>query len=78
MNEDVYFKDFMDKLEDEPEVAEELGIIRFTYVQDSSKCNIPKPRLQGINPVKLSGFHPKKRKMTLYLGNLGLRKLFNI
>ena len=67
----------MDKLEDEPE-AEELGIIRFTYVQDSSKCNIPKPRLQGINPVKLSGFHPKKRKMTLYLGNLGLRKLFNI
>jgi hypothetical protein len=78
LNEDVYFKDFMDKLEDEPEVAEELGIIRFTYVQDSSKCNIPKPRLQGINPVKLSGFHPKKRKMTLYLGNLGLRKLFNI
>jgi hypothetical protein len=31
-NEDVYFEDFMDKLEDEPEVAEELGIIRFTYV----------------------------------------------
>jgi len=28
----VYFKDFMDKIEDEPEVAEELGIIKFTYV----------------------------------------------
>jgi len=29
-NEDAFFKDFMDKLEDEPEVAEELEIIRFT------------------------------------------------
>jgi len=88
-NEDEYFKDFMDKLEDEPEVAEELGIIRFTYVRESSKCNIPKiqasgyksflkSRLQGINPVKLLGLHRKKRKTTLYLGNLGLRKLFNI
>jgi hypothetical protein len=35
-NEDTYFKDFMDKLENKPEVAEELGII-----WDSSKCNIP-------------------------------------
>jgi len=25
----AYFKDFMDKIEDEPEVAEELGIIMF-------------------------------------------------
>jgi len=31
-NEDAYFKDFMDKIEDGPEVAEELGIIKFTYV----------------------------------------------
>jgi hypothetical protein len=77
-NEDTYFKDFMDKLEDEPEVAEELGIIRFTYVQDSSKCNIPKPRLQGINPVKLSGLHRKKRKTTIYLGKIGPRRLFII
>jgi hypothetical protein len=35
-----------------------------------------KSRLQGINPVKLSGLHPKKRKTTLYLGYLGLRKFF--
>jgi len=32
----------MDKIEDEPEVAEELKIIKFTYVRDFSKCNIPK------------------------------------
>jgi len=31
-NEDAYFKDFMDKIEDGPEVAEEFGIIKFTYV----------------------------------------------
>jgi hypothetical protein len=66
-NEDAYFKGFMDKLEDKPEVAEELGIIKFTYV-----------RLQGINPIKLSGLHLKKKKTMLYLGNVGLIKLFNI
>jgi hypothetical protein len=36
-NKDAYFKDFKDKIEDELEVAEELGIIRLTYVQDSSR-----------------------------------------
>jgi hypothetical protein len=46
-NKDAYFKDFMDKLEDKPEVAEELGIVRFTYVRDSSKCNIPKIQASG-------------------------------
>jgi hypothetical protein len=29
MNEDAYFKDFTDVIDNNPEVAEELGIIKF-------------------------------------------------
>ena len=61
LNEETYFKDFMDKLEDEPEVAKELGIIRFTYVRDSSKCNIPKIQASGYKSHQIIGLHPKKR-----------------
>jgi hypothetical protein len=68
----------MDKIEDEPEVAEELGIIKFTYVWDSSKCNIPKIQASGYKTRQIIGIAPQEKKMTLYLGNLGLRKLFKI
>jgi hypothetical protein len=74
----VYFKDFMDKIEDEPEVAEELGLLSLPMFEILLSVTILKSRLQGINPVKLLGLYPKKKKTMLYLGNLGLRKLFNI
>ena len=61
-NEDAFFKDFMDKLEDEPEVAEELGIIRFTYVRESSKCNIPKIQASGYKSRQIIGIAPQEKE----------------
>jgi hypothetical protein len=46
-NEDAYFKDFSDAVNNDPKVAEELGIIKFTFVRESSKCNIPKLQSSG-------------------------------
>ncbi len=71
----------MDKLEDEPEVAEELGIIRFTYVRESSKCNIPKIQASGYKSRQIIGIAPQEKendaifrkywaeKIIHYLGN---------
>jgi hypothetical protein len=52
----------MDKIEDEPEVAEELGIIKFTYVQDSSKCNIPKIQASGYESRQIIGIAPQEKE----------------
>jgi hypothetical protein len=62
LNEDAYFKDFMDKIEDEPEVAEELGTIKFTCVQDSSKCNIPEIQASGYKPRQIIGIAPQEKE----------------
>jgi hypothetical protein len=48
----------MDKIEDEPEVAEELKIIKFTYVRDFSKCNIPKIQDSGYKSRQIIGIAP--------------------
>jgi len=49
-------------LEDEPEVAEELGIIRFTYVRESSKCNIPKIQASGYKSRQIIGIAPQEKE----------------
>jgi hypothetical protein len=52
----------MDKLEDETEVAEELGIIRFTYFRDSSKCNIPKIQASGYKSHQIIRIAPQEKE----------------
>jgi len=52
----------VDKLEDEPEIAGELGIIRFTYVRDSSKCNIPKIQASGYKSRQIIGITPQAKE----------------
>jgi hypothetical protein len=51
----------VDKLEDEPEIAGELGIIRFTYVRDSSKCNIPKIQASGYKSRQIIRIAPQEK-----------------
>jgi hypothetical protein len=41
-NEDAYLKDFLDILDTDVVVSEELGVIKVVYVRESSKCSIPK------------------------------------
>jgi len=52
----------MDKKEDEPEVAQELGIIKFAYFQDSSKCNIPKIQASGYKSRQIIGIAPQEKE----------------
>ncbi|MFN9982701.1 MAG: hypothetical protein ACK53Y_22420, partial [bacterium] len=37
-NEDAYCKDFLDLLDSDPKVGNELSIIKVAFVRDSSKC----------------------------------------
>jgi hypothetical protein len=61
LNED--FKDFINVIESEPEVAEELGIIKFCYVRDSSKCNIPKIQGSGYKCHQILGIARDKMEV---------------
>jgi hypothetical protein len=76
--EDTYFKDFMDKLEDEPKVGEELGIIRFTYVRDSSKCNIPKIQASGYKSRQIIGIAPQEKENDAIFRISWAEKIFSI
>ena len=62
MNEDAYFKDFIDVIENNTEVAEKLGIIKFCYIRDSSKCNIPKIQGSGYKCRQILGIAPQEKE----------------
>ncbi|MFN7676950.1 MAG: hypothetical protein ACK5N5_00340 [Synechococcales cyanobacterium] len=59
---DAYFKDFADVLDSNPQVAESLGIVKVTYVRDSSKCNIPKIQTSGYKSQQLIGIVPQEKE----------------
>jgi hypothetical protein len=67
----------MDKLEDEPEVAEELGIIRFTYVRESSKCNIPKIQASGYKSRQIIGIAPQEKENDAIFRKYWAEKIIN-
>jgi signal recognition particle GTPase len=52
----------MDVIENDPEVAEELGFIKFCYVRDSSKCNIPKIQGSGYKCHQILGIAPQEKE----------------
>jgi len=37
--EDAYYKDFLDLLDTDPKVGNDLGIIKIAFVRDSTKCS---------------------------------------
>jgi len=46
-NEDAYYKDFLDLLDTDPKVGNDLGIIKVAFLRDSSKCSIAKIQSSG-------------------------------
>ncbi len=62
VNMDAYFKDFADVLDSNPQVAESLGIVKVTYVRDSSKCNLPKIQTSGYKSQQLIGIVPQEKE----------------
>jgi hypothetical protein len=62
MNDDAYFKDLKDVIDDDPEVTEELGIIKLPYVRDSAKCNVPKIQNSGYKCHQILGIVPQEKE----------------
>ncbi len=41
-NEDAYFKDFIENLDNDSSIADKVGIIKVTFVRESDKLSIAK------------------------------------
>jgi len=50
-DEDAYYKDFLDLLDSDPKVGNDLGIIKVAFVRDSSKCSLTKIKVQDTRLV---------------------------
>ena len=61
-NEDAYFKDFLDILDSDAAVSEELGVIKVVYVRETSKCSIPKYSTSGYKARYLLGIAPADKE----------------
>ncbi len=49
-------------MENDPGIAEKLGIIKFTFVRESSKCNIPKLQSSGYKCRQILGIVPQEKE----------------
>jgi len=61
-NEDAYYKDFLDLLDTDPKVGNDLGIIKVAFVRDSSKCSIAKIQSSGYKARHFLGIAPQERE----------------
>jgi hypothetical protein len=59
-NEDAYYKDFLDLLDTDPKVGNDLGIIKVAFVRDSSKCSIAKIQSSGYKAHHFLGIAPQE------------------
>jgi hypothetical protein len=59
-NEDAYCKDFLDLLDTDPKVGNDLGIIKVAFVRDSSKCIIAKIQSSGYKARHFLGIEPQE------------------
>ena len=57
-NEDAYYKDFLDLLDTDPKVGNDLGIIKVAFARDSSKCSIAKIQSSGYKGHHFLGIAP--------------------
>jgi hypothetical protein len=79
MNDDAYFKDFTDVIDNDPEIAEEIGILKFTtYVGDSAKCNIPKIESSVYKCHQILGIVPQEKEYNIEFRKSWAKKLFNV
>ncbi len=59
-NEDAYFKDFLDILDTDSKVGNDLSIIKVAFVRDSSKCSIAKIQSSGYKAHHFLGIAPQE------------------
>ena len=56
--EDAYFKDFLDNLDNDSSIAEKLGIIKVTFERESANFNNAKTQLSGYKSRQILGIAP--------------------
>jgi hypothetical protein len=61
-NEDAYYKDFLDLLDTDPKVGNDLGNIKVAIVRDSSKCSLAKIQSSGYKAHHFLGMAPQESK----------------
>jgi hypothetical protein len=58
-NEDAYYKDFLDVLDSNPKISQDLGIIKVAFVQESSKSSVTKIQSSGYKACQFLGIAPQ-------------------
>jgi hypothetical protein len=58
-NEDAYFKDFLDVLDSNPKISQDLGIIKVAFVRESLKSSIAKIQSSGYKARQFLGIAPQ-------------------
>jgi hypothetical protein len=61
-NEDAYYKDFLDLLDTDPKVGNDLSIINIAFVRDSSRCSLAKIQSSGYKARHFLGIAPQGSK----------------
>jgi hypothetical protein len=59
-NENAYYKDFLDLLDTDPKVGNDLGIIKVAFIRNSSKCSIAKIQSSGYKARHFLGIAPQE------------------
>jgi hypothetical protein len=59
-NRDAYFKDFLDILNTDSKVGNDLSIIKVAFVRDSSKYSIAKVQSSGYKACHFLGIAPQE------------------
>jgi hypothetical protein len=62
MNEDAYLKDLIDVIDNDPEVAEELGLTKFTMLEHPLNAIYPRFKVLHINAAKFLVLHLNRKK----------------
>jgi hypothetical protein len=60
--EDAYFKDFLDNLDNDSSIAEKLGIIKVTFERESANFNNAKTQLSEYKSRQILGIAPQEKE----------------
>ena len=76
-NEDAYFKDFLDVLDSNPKISQDLGIIKVAFTRESSKSNVAKIQSSGFKARQFLGIAPQDHENDVELRKKWADKIIN-
>jgi hypothetical protein len=61
-DEDAYFKDFLDNLDNDSSIADTFGVIKVIFVRESAKCSIAKTQSSRYKSRQILGIAPQNKE----------------